>query len=105
MGLLVALLLAADGGSPSHLYTVATPQPHGLLTLELRPGGRCTFKQVVSIHLPPAEVEVLDATFTEKGDELCLAPKPKALDQACLRRTDKGLEAAFGGKKVVLEKR
>jgi hypothetical protein len=109
--MLVALLLAAapDAGAPdagtAALYSAATTEPHGLLQLELKAGGKGRFKQVVSIHLPPAEVEVLDVTVDDKGQDVCLTPKPKALDVACLAHKGDGLEATFKGKKLLLEKR
>ncbi|MBL8957936.1 MAG: hypothetical protein JNK82_44585 [Myxococcaceae bacterium] len=104
--LLIATLFAADGGTTT-LYTVAITEPHGLLQLELKTGGASgKYKQVVSIHLPPAEVDVLDVKVTAKGDALCLEPQPKAIEP-CLTKKGDGLEATLkrSKTKVVLEKR
>ena len=107
MTLLAAWLLAAapDAGVTT-LYSAATTEPHGLLQLEVKPGEtKARFRQVISIHLPPSEVESLEVTISDKGQDVCLTPKPKALDVPCLVKKDTGLEGTFKGKKVLLEKK
>ena len=99
---LALLLFAADGGTT--LYSAATREPHGLVQLELGEGDRAVFRQVVSIHLPPAEVERLEVKVSRKGEQLCLTPKPKAVD-ACLVQKGAGLVARFKGEELVLERR
>lgn len=103
--LLAVVVLAADGGVT--LYSAATTEPHGLIQLELAEGGAAgRYRQVVSIHLPPAELEVLDVKVTAKGDQLCLDPKPKAIEP-CAVKKGAGLEVTLKSKKtkLVLERR
>jgi hypothetical protein len=103
--LLAALALAVDGGS-TLLYSGATGEPVGLLSLQLKPGGKAVFKQVISMHLPPAEIEVLEVAVADKGGQVCLEPAPRAI-AACLLKKGSGLEATLkdNGKRVLLEPR
>ena len=103
--LVTCLLLAADGGTT--LYSAAITEPHGLLQLELKAGGASgRFRHVVSIHLPPAELETLDVKVTAKGEQLCLEPQPKVIEP-CVTKKGDALEATLKRKKtkVLLEKR
>ena len=85
-GLMIAL---APG-----LYTGATRQPHGLVQLEIGANGKGHFRRVISIHLPPAEIENRDVTLTVTKETVCLAPAPTAIEK-CLKRTPKGLVAVL----------
>ncbi len=106
LSLLAAVALCgADGGVT--LYSAATSEPHGLVQLELaEAAGTGHFRQVISIHLPPAEIENVDVKVTAKGDTLCLDPKPRAIEACVVKKGDK-LEATLRDKKtkVLLERR
>ena len=100
--LVTQLMLALAPG----LYSGATHEPHGLLQLEVRGDGKGHFRRVVSIHLPPAEIEKKDVTLTVTKDTVCLAPAPSQIEK-CLKRTPKGLVAKLidEGVEVLLELR
>lgn len=86
----LTLVLALTPG----LYSGATRQPHGLIQLEVGASGQGHFRQVISIHLPPAEIESKDVTLTITRDSVCLSPVPDAIER-CLRRTKDGLVATL----------
>lgn len=115
MSLLVALLLAVDGGAPAEgtgdagfgtRYAAQLAEPLGLIELYVRPGGKALFRRWESQQKPAVMVESLEVTVTNKGQDLCLEPRPRTLDVACLIPKDGGLEGTFKGKKLLLlEKR
>jgi hypothetical protein len=88
------LVLAVIAALTPGLYSGATRQPHGLIQLEVGANGKGRFRQVISIHLPPAEIESIDVTLTVTKDTVCLSPAPGAIEK-CLRRTKDGLVAVL----------
>ena len=115
MSLLVALLLSVDGGvSPTGTadagfgtrYAAQLEAPLGLIELYVRPGGKALFRTWDAQQKPAVLVESLEVTVSNKGQDLCLEPRPRTLDVACLIPKDGGLEGTFKGKKLLLlEKR
>lgn len=85
-----ALMIALAPG----LYSGATRQPHGLVQLEVGADGKGHFRRVISIHLPPAEIENKDVAVTVTKETVCLAPPPSSIEK-CLKRTPKGLVAVL----------
>lgn len=98
----MSLMIALAPG----LYSGPTHRPHGLLQLEVGADGKGHFRRVVSIHLPPAEIENKDVTLTITKETVCLAPAPSQIEK-CLKRTPKGLVAKLidEGVEVLLELR
>ncbi len=93
------LWLALSAGPAPGLYSAAFTHRHGLLQLEVKANGEGHLRQVVSLHLPPAEIESLDVKLTEKGGQLCLSPAPATVEP-CLKITADGLLATLKNEKV-----
>ena len=72
-------------------YNGRPPHYVGLLQLSVRPDGTATFLNVVSVHLPPVELERREVRL-ERGAEgqVCMRPPPEALEP-CLMLGDDGV--------------
>ena len=109
MSLLLSLLLAVDGGTDAgavQRYSVQLTEPLGLIELYVYPGDRALFRYWESEKQPAVMVESLEVRLSHKGQDLCLEPRPKTLDVACLIPKAGGLEGTFKQKKLLLlEKR
>lgn len=52
----------------------------GFLKLEIQKDGKALFLNVVTMHLPPAEIERFESKLTQKNGKLCFAENPKTID-------------------------
>ena len=96
-----ALFAAAAQALTPGLYTAATTAPHGLVQLEVRANDKGHVRRVISIHLPPAEIENLEVALTVTNEAVCLEPAPSAIEK-CLKRTKGGLLATLKQNKTEL---
>lgn len=87
-------------------YAAQLAEPLGLIELYVYPGEKALFRYWESETKPPVMVESLEVKVSHKGQDLCLEPRPKTLDVACLIPKAGGLEGTFKQKKLLLlEKR
>ena len=72
-------------GVPAGLYSGRTPSP-GLLQLEVKEGDRVELVHLVTLHLPPAELERHSARLVRgESGQPCLEPPPRTV-KPCLER-------------------
>lgn len=74
------------------IYNGRPPHHVGLLQLKVREDGTATLLHVVSVHLPPVELERREVRL-ERGPEgrICLSPEPEALEPCLTLGADGGL--------------
>lgn len=87
-------------------YNGRPPKYVGLLQLTVREDGTGTFLNVVSVHLPPRELERLEVRLEQGADgRVCMSPAPAAVEP-CLAREQGGaltVKTKDEGTAVVLE--
>lgn len=65
-------------------FTADLPKNPGFVKLEIAEDGTATLLNVVTIHLPPVEIERLKTKISRtKNDQLCFETKPKTVE-SCL---------------------
>src|SRR4051812_15561199 len=86
----LALVLAAapDAPAPGY-YNADTPHHPGFIQLHVEKDGQVTFLHVVTIHLPPYELERHKARLVKKEGKLCMEPAPHDV-APCLSRDKDG---------------
>lgn len=80
---------------PDGYYSGSLPDRPAFLQLRVT-GATGVFKQVITVHLPPAEVESVEVKLVVTASRVCLSPAPRSIEP-CLKRTDQGLEAQLKG--------
>lgn len=81
MRVLAALLVVACA-TPTllpGLYSARKTKGVGLIQLEVRPNGSATLRNVVSVHLPPVEVESVSVKLVWVKGKLCMRPAPQTV--------------------------
>ena len=63
-------------------YSGKLPKTPGFLKLEIKEDGSVTFLNVVTVHLPPVEIERLETKLTSSNNNpaLCFETKPKTVE-------------------------
>jgi hypothetical protein len=63
-------------------YSGALPKTPGFIKLEIKDGGGVTLLNVVTIHLPPVEIERLETKLSQSKDNSapCFETKPKTVE-------------------------
>ncbi len=62
-------------------FTADLPKTPGFVKLEIAEDGTATLLNVVTIHLPPVEIERLKTKISRtKNDQLCFETKPKTIE-------------------------
>lgn len=95
--LLAALIAAPEPG----VYSAPAPDHVGSLIVELYPDRTAIVRRVVSVHLPPAELETLRVAIDREG---CWAPAPRTLDRCLIEQRARELVVVSlpGKEKVTL---
>ncbi len=71
-------------------YNGRPPKYVGLLQLQVREDGSATFLNVVSVHLPPRELERREVRLERGADgRVCMSPAPDAVEP-CLAQEQGG---------------
>lgn len=63
------------------------PTP-GFLKLEIQKDGKALFLNVVTLHLPPAEIERFESKITQKDGKYCFAENPKTVEPCFVSVSD-----------------
>lgn len=72
----------------SGTFSAETPKNPGFIRLEIKPDGTALLLNVVTVHLPPVELERLETMLNQSKDgALCFAEKPKTVEP-CLVLAD-----------------
>lgn len=107
--LLLGVLLVFCAKSPTlpaaAIYT-GQLESSGFIQLEVYPDRTAIFRRVVTLHLPPAELETVRVKLVQKKNGLCLEPAPRSV-APCLRRVKAGQFALYfqeTRREIVLQK-
>ena len=92
------------GGAPEirpGVYSGPAPDHIGFLQIELYPDGTAIFRRVVTMHLPPAELETKRVSFAAK----CVEPAPETIERCAVGTSSVSITivAKPGGQRVRLE--
>lgn len=82
------------------------PKYHGFLKLDVNKNGSATFLNVVTIHLPPTEIERLKTKLKFQDNRLCFEEKPKTIEQCLTAATQNEItvKLASDGAEVKLKR-
>ena len=97
---LVLLLLCAAPALKDGLYSGTIPTRPGLVQLELK-ANKAHLVNVVTVHLPPAEIEASDFAVKVTEKTVCLSPAPVTVEP-CLERKGQTLLARLASDKTVV---
>lgn len=79
-------------------YNGRPPRHVGLLQLKVREDGGATFLHVVSVHLPPRELERREVRLERGADgRVCLSPAPEAVEPCLAVEQDGALTVTTQG--------
>lgn len=89
-GVLLVLACAApvDGPAPG-IHGADTPDHPGFVQLRVEKDGAVTLLNVVTLHLPPAELERHTGRLVRKDGRTCIAPAPSSIEP-CLTKDKQG---------------
>jgi hypothetical protein len=88
------------------IFSGQTPDNPGFLKLEIKESNEVTFLNVVTLHLPPAEIEKLETKLVETTEKICFEKKPQTVEP-CLYSVSENeitLKTIPGGKEVKLKR-
>lgn len=82
------------------------PNTPGFLKLEIQKDGKTLFLNVITLHLPPAEIERFNSRITDKDGKLCFENKPKTIEPCLISASDKEIivKLVSGGTEVSLKR-
>lgn len=66
-----------------------TPKSPGFLKLEIKSDGSALFLNVVTVHLPPAEIERLETKVKENKGTICFETKPQTVEQCAVSASER----------------
>lgn len=86
-------------------FSAPLPTP-GFLKLEIQKDGKVLFLNVVTVHLPPTEIERFESKITRKDGKICFAEKPKTIAPCLVSASDNEIvvKLAADGKEITLKK-
>jgi hypothetical protein len=87
-------------------YSGQIPDAQGFLKLDIQENNQVTFFNVVTLHLPPAEIEKLETKLIESNGKTCFEKKPVTIEPCLSSITENEitLKTIPDGKEVKLKK-
>lgn len=89
-------------------YSGELPKTPGFLKLEIKEDGGVTFLNVVTVHLPPVEIERLETKLSSANDNSapCFQTKPKTIEPCLVSANEKEIIVKLipGGTEVRLKR-
>lgn len=76
--------MSVENNKFSGTFRAELPKTSGFLKLQIDADGKVLFLNVVTLHLPPAELERLETKVNFKDGKFCFETKPQTVEQCAV---------------------